>query len=134
MSLPEISEAQILEKRLTVQEFDEGGNLTSSPERDLVMLVSEGCAGCGEWEVLVEGLVSIYPTIRFSKLVISPETLPIFAPPVVPSIIGLGCGYREWEAIGALHSTGALEVMIDNWIQDLIDINSISGGESIVPS
>jgi hypothetical protein len=106
--------------------------------RDIVVIVNPGCAGCAYWESLLEDIIPNYTsetdinTIRFSKLECDANNLPIFAPPVVPSIIALENGYRMFEALGAMNNTGPLEVMIDNWIAGNINIDTISGGESIV--
>lgn len=121
MALTTITEQQIIDKR----------NLEQSV-KDIVLLVNPGCAGCSAWEILIESIINNYPDITFSKLEVSSDNLPIFAPPVVPSIIALDNGFRAWEALGALDTTGPLETMLDQWVAGNIDINTISGGESIV--
>lgn len=121
MALPIITQTQITDKR------DSSDSL-----KDIVMLVNPGCAGCGAWETLIEGIVANYSGITFSKLEVAADDLPVFAPPVVPSIIALENGFRMWEALGALETTGPFEAMLDEWVAGNIDINTISGGESIV--
>lgn len=106
--------------------------------RDIVVIVNPECAGCAHWESLLEAAAPNYngetdeTTIKFSKLECDANNLPVCAPPVVPSIIALENGYRMFEALGAMENTGPLEVMIDNWIAGDINIDTISGGESII--
>jgi hypothetical protein len=121
MALQNITEKQIVDRRSS-----------ETAIKDIVLLVNPSCAGCSAWEALIEGITSNYTNITFSKLEVNADNLPIFAPPVVPSIIALDNGFRSWEALGALRVTGPIEVMIDNWIAGNIDINTISGGESII--
>ena len=110
---------------------------SESFNRDIIFISNPDCAGCAAWESLVEEIIPTYAgstpetNISFYKLVVTADTLPILAPPVVPSIIAIENGYRIFEALGALDNTGPLEVMIDNWIAGHIDIDTISGGESI---
>lgn len=121
MALATITETQIIEKRSS-----------ETAIKDIVMLVNPSCAGCAAWETLIEGITANYSDITFSKLEVGADDLPVFAPPVVPSIIALDNGFRVWEALGALDTTGPLEAMLDDWVAGNIDINTISGGESIV--
>jgi hypothetical protein len=122
MSLPIITEREIKDKRHSETRF-----------RDLVMFYSVGCHHCNSWEEQVETLVSKYPQINFYKLVVTDVTLPICAPPVVPSLVAFDNGYRSWEALGSLQNTGPLEVMIEEWLADSIDIKNVSGSQFISP-
>ena len=125
MALPEITESEILAKRST-----EDSDVSSF---DAVMIVNPGCAGCADWELKVEAIVSTYTSINFYKLIATNETLPFCAPPIVPSILGFENGYRMWEALGAHETTGPFEVMLDDWINGEIDVTTVSGGTFIVP-
>jgi len=126
MALPYVTEEELLAKR--------GPEDRSTLILDSVMLVNPGCAGCAAWEEAIENIVADYPGINFCKLEADDLTLPLCAPPVVPSILNFENGYRMWEALGAHETTGPLEVMLDNWLNGNIDINTVSGGESIVPT
>ena len=122
MSLPVITEKELKDKRHV--------EITS---RDLVMFYSIGCSFCNSWEEQVEQLVSKYPQINFFKIVVTDVTLPICAPPVVPSLVAFENGYRAWEALGSLQNTGPLEVMINEWLANLINIKNVSGSQFISP-
>lgn len=122
MSLPTITESELKNKRHA-----------ESASKDLVMFYSVGCTLCNYWEEQVEQLISKYPQINFVKLVITDVTLPICAPPVVPSLVAFDNGYRTWEALGSLQNTGPLEVMIDEWIAGSVSMQNVSGGQFISP-
>jgi len=100
-----------------------------SNNKALILLVNEGCAGCASWEALLEN--ANLPVDIF-KLVVTPESLPLMAPPVVPSVIALENGYRVWEALGALDSIEPFQAMVNSWMLGEIDVNTISGTESLI--
>lgn len=125
MALPEITQEEILARRAPEDR--------SVMTYDAVMIVNPECAGCADWESQIEGIVATYQNINFHKLIATDETLPVCAPPVVPSILGFENGYRMWEALGAHETTGPFEVMLDDWMNGQIDISTVSGGTFIVP-
>lgn len=122
MSLPLITESEIKQKRYS-----------ESLSRDLVMFYSIDCSMCAAWEEKILPLIEKYPQVNFYRFAVTDITLPICAPPVVPSMVAFDSGYRSWEALGSLENTGPLEVMIDNWLANQIDLSNVSGGQFIAP-
>lgn len=119
MALSSITQEQLLNKRNDENSWD------------IVMLHHPECGACVEWETLVEGIVDKYPTITFSRLVVNSDNIPLFAPPVLPSIIALHNGTRLWECLGSLSATTNLENAIDEWLEGKINFDSVSGGTSV---
>ena len=119
MTLSIITQEQLLNKRNDENSWD------------IVMLTHEDCGACADWETLVDGIKDNYSTITFSKLVVSNNDIPLFAPPILPSIIALHNGSRLWESLGSMTTTTNLENMIDEWLEGRINFDTISGGTSV---
>lgn len=98
---------------------------------DIVILHHAGCTACVEWETMIEGIVSKYPNVTFSKLDVTSDDLPLFAPPVLPSILALHNGTRIWECLGAMPDTTKLETRIDEWLQFKVNYDTISGANAL---
>lgn len=89
-------------------------------EEDLHIVVlgsHEGCHSCEQYEPRIEAMASKYPDLQFYRLNLEPNNYPLFAPPVIPFVVGMTNGMRQWEALGALFNTGPLESIIDDWIE-----------------
>ena len=105
---------------------------------DVVLLASTDCAACAEWATKIEALSMNYvDRVDFWRYNIDEsdviDSLPIWAPPVIPSLIGMIDGWRSWEGLGALETTDPIEAMIDDWLGGYVNINNISGAQSVVP-
>lgn len=98
---------------------------------DIVLLHHEDCQACGEMAALLESIQDNYPTVTFSILDITSADVPLFAPPVIPSILALHCGNRIWEALGTFPDSVKLEKTIQDWLVHKVNYDHISGGTSI---
>lgn len=119
MALPTVTQQELIAKR------------TEENAWDIVMLHHAECTACVEWEQMVEGIVSKYPNVTFSRLDITASDMPLFAPPVIPAILALHNGTRIWECLGNMATTEKLEFMIDEWLQFKVNFDSISGVNGI---
>lgn len=98
---------------------------------DVVVLHHSECSACVDMVTQLETIEDNYPTVTFSKLDITSSDIPLFAPPVIPSIIALHNGTRIWEALGTFPNTTKIEETITDWLNRKVNFDSISGGTSI---
>ena len=119
MALSSITQEQILNKRNDENSWD------------IVVLYNKDCTVCEDWETLIDTMSSKYGTINFSRLEVTAEDIPIFAPPLVPSIIALHNGTRLWELIGVYDTTELLERIIDDWLEGKVNFGTVSGSTPI---
>lgn len=119
MALSSITQEQLLNKRNDENSWD------------IVVLYNRDCTVCEDWEALIETMSSNYASINFSRLEVTAEDIPIFAPPLVPSIIALHNGTRLWELIGVYDTTELLEHIIDEWLEGRINFGTVSGSTPI---
>lgn len=94
------------------------GHRESEEEINVVILVGEEeCTGCKAYEPLIEELSDRYPDIPFYRLIIDTADYPLFAPPVLPFVVGMSNGHRMWEGLGVLKDVTPLTIIIDEWIE-----------------
>jgi len=119
MTIASLTQQEILNKR------------SDEDSWDIVLLHHEDCQACGEMATLLETIQDNYPTVTFSKLDITSADVPLFAPPVIPSILALHNGSRIWEALGTFSNPERLETTIQDWLVHRVNFDHISGGTSI---
>lgn len=116
MALPVVTQQDLLNKRAEEDAWD------------IVLFGGEGCGACAQMEELVEGIKDNYPTITFSRLNVTAEDLPLFAPPVIPSLLALHNGVRIWEALGTISNLDSFDDTITRWLNNQVNFDMISGG------
>ena len=119
MALPTVTQQNLFDKR------------SEDNAWDIVLLHHSECTACGDIEGQLEGIAGNYPTVTFSKLDVTSDDIPLFAPPVLPSILALHNGTRIWEALGTFSNTTNLETTITNWLNMQVNFDMISGATSI---
>lgn len=119
MTLPTVTQQNLFDKRNEENAWD------------IVLLHHADCTACGDIEGQLEGISANYPTVTFSKLDVTSDDIPLFAPPVLPSILALHNGTRIWEALGTFSDTTNLETTITKWLNFEVNFDAISGATSV---
>lgn len=90
-----------------------------SDDKTLILLSSEGCHHCDEFETYLESIMEYVEGITMYRVNVTPETMPIFGPPVVPSIVGFEQSQRVLEGAGfPEEDTSVVLNLLTQWVND----------------
>ncbi len=80
-----------------------------------VLLSNEGCHHCEELRDHLESIESNFKDIEFTEVAITAETHPLFAPPVIPSVIGFEDSIRVLEGSGMPENLLVVDNLFKKW-------------------
>jgi hypothetical protein len=121
-------------KQVTLTELQEIMDNAFSDKDDtprLVIMNLEGCHHCEllKKAILAEDILSQLEAVAELYELVIDDKIPLFAPPVMPSVVCFKYGVRVWEGLGYPDTIQAMVDSFKDWLQNNInDSISVSDG------
>jgi len=88
-------------------------------KKTAVLLGSEECHHCQELSDYLESIESNFKSIEIIRVNVTQDTHPLFAPPVIPSVIGFQHSVRIVEGAGMPENLLVVDNLLQKWEDDL---------------